>query len=87
MRDSNDTITCYYANMVLQSATKPCKTLVGNHRRGEKMKTLLTTICILFTLSGYAYGTSVVGDFDGDGVSDAAVYHDATGNWFIGLCT
>jgi hypothetical protein len=47
------------------------------------MKTVLLAIAAFLTFSGYAHATSIVGDFDGDGVTDAAVDQPATGNWFI----
>jgi hypothetical protein len=47
------------------------------------MKTFLLAITAFLAFSSYAQATSVVGDFDGDGVTDAAVYQPATGNWFI----
>lgn len=53
------------------------------YTNGVTLKTLILASCVFFIVIDHAYGTSVAGDFDGDGITDAAVYQPATGHWFI----
>lgn len=45
------------------------------------------TVCVLtvaaVVTAGQGWAKTLIGDFNGDGKADLAVYHEATGNWFI----